>query len=151
MKKIKKLGLYGGLHGQVALETLIVVGFILVLMIPLLHTLYTKTIAIQNELKVYEAERVVDTLASSISTVGVIGPNGSAEIEFSLPDSAELKIGEDTSNKEISLELETYLGRIDIVRVLSYTISGEIKTQTAGDKRVKITHYEDGSIKVSSV
>ena len=41
-------------RGQIALEAVIIIGFVLVLMIPLLYTLFSRVLSVQDELRMLE-------------------------------------------------------------------------------------------------
>ena len=149
MQKILKSEKRERLKGQVALESLIVVGFILLLMIPLLYTLYSRILSVQEELAVLEATRAADTIVTAVSTVGMGGPNGSATIDISLPPNVKnISIGATSVGKnprEIIFTLDTTLGNIDVVRLTPYNVSGSIPIRQ-GKQTIKIVYYEDGRL-----
>jgi len=134
-------------RGQIALEAVIIIGFVFLLMLPLLYILFSRAISIQDEFRSMEVTRAVDTLASAVSTVGVIGPNGTAVIEVTFPDNLKnLTIGDvgpGTSSKEIVAVIGTMLGDIDIVRVVPYDVIGTISA-SQGRHSLRITYYEGG-------
>ncbi|VVB73575.1 Uncharacterised protein [uncultured archaeon] len=129
--------------GQVALEAVIIIGFVFLLMLPLLYVLFSRMISIQDEFRTMEVTRAIDTLASTVSTVGVIGPNGTASVDITLPDNVmQLSIGS-TNPREIVAVVSTSLGNIDIVRVVPYAVTGSINS-TQGTYRLRVTYYEGG-------
>ena len=139
--------------GQVALETLIVVGFVLALMTPLLYMLYSRINEIQQEMFMLEATRAVDTIVTTVSTVGSIGPNGTATIELSFPPNMKnLSIGGTQPNQqhEVVMVVSTNLGDIDIPRVLFFNVteSGLI-SRKSGTHKVTITYPDTGVITIS--
>lgn len=133
--------------GQIALEAMIIIGFIFLLMIPLLYMLFSRALSIQDEFNSLEATRAMDALASTVSTVGVIGPNGTAVIQVTFPDNMEnITIGDagpGTSSREIVAVVSTTLGNIDIVRVVPYEVNGTINTKQ-GSHNLRITYYDTG-------
>ena len=137
----------GGRRGQIALEAIIIIAFIFLLMLPLLYILFSRAISIQDEFRTLEVTRAVDTVASAISTVGVIGPNGTAVVEITLPDSLRNitigNIGPNTSPREIVAVIGTTLGDIDIVRTVPYDVTGAIGAGQ-GRHKIRITYYEGG-------
>ena len=131
------------LGGQIALETMIIIGFVLVLMIPLLYTLFSRVLSVHDELRMLEASRAVDTIANTVSTLGVIGPNGTATIEVTLPDNVQsISIGQ-VNKREITLVLSTNLGEIDITRMVNYDVNGTIG-KMSGSHKLKVTYFEQG-------
>ena len=139
--------------GQIAVESVIIVGFVLLLMLPLLHTLFSRVISIQDELKVLEARRAVETIATAVSTVGVLGPNGSAVVEITIPNTmTRLTIGKVNGNsheREIVGTIRTALGEVDIPRMVIYNVTGSLPIRT-GRQTIKITYNETGPILVSA-
>lgn len=137
-----------GPKGQIAFEAIIIIGFVFLLMIPLLYILFSRTIAIQDEFRTIEVTRAMDTLTSTISTVGVIGPNGTATIDITIPDNVKnISIGAtdpQSSSREIFTKISTSLGDVDIVRVVPYDVTGTITT-TSGKHKLVITYYEGSS------
>ena len=134
----------GQLKGQVAFETILIVGFIFLLLIPLLFILFSRSIAIQDEFKTLETSRALSTISSTVSSVGVLGLNNSAVIEFTLPDNVKaLSLGQDNP-KEIYAVLSTSLGDIHIVKVVNFNISSSIrKTELKpGRHKISITYSE---------
>ncbi|MCX8202439.1 MAG: hypothetical protein N3G74_01380 [Candidatus Micrarchaeota archaeon] len=111
--------------GQVAFETILIVGFIFLLLIPLLFILFSRAVSIQDELATIETSRSLFTLSSAVDSVGVLGPNNSITVEVSFPSNIKnVSIGRD-SNREISAVLSTSLGDIHIVKMTQFNISAE--------------------------
>lgn len=141
-------------RGQIALETVIIIGFVLALMIPLIYMLYTRVNIIQENLRVLEAVRAMDSLSSAAATVGVLGPNGSASVDIVLPEGMiNLSIGK-THPREMVLSLMTSLGDIDIVKMLPYNVSESTTApinKRPGKQTAYVIHYENGSIEVTSM
>jgi len=136
--------------GQIALETIIVVGFVMALMTPLLYMLYTRITEIQQEMLLLEATRTVDTIANTVSTVGAIGPNGTATVDVSFPTNIKsLTIG-GPNDREVVIVVYTTLGEIDIPRLLYFNVteSGTIP-RTPGSHKLVIVYPETGGIRVS--
>lgn len=135
--------------GQIAFEAVIIIGFVFLLLIPLLYMLFSQSVDIQDEFRTLEVTRAMDTLTSTISTVGVIGPNGTAIVDITLPDNIQnISIGATSpqaSSHEIFMTVGTSLGTVDIVRVMPYNVSGSIST-TSGMHRIVITYYDGSSV-----
>ena len=130
-------------RGQIALEAVIIIGFVFLLMLPLLYILFSRAISIQDEFRTMEVTRAVGTLASTVSTVGVIGPNGTAVVDITFPDNVQsLSIGS-TNPREIVAVISTSLGDIDIVRVVPYAVTGSVSS-LAGTHQLRVTYYESG-------
>ena len=138
--------------GQIALETMIVIGFVLALLAPLLYMLYTRVTEMQQEMLMLEATRSVDTIATTVASLGVIGPNGTATFEVTFPANMKsLTIGGSTQ-REIVMVVSTILGEVDIPRVsyFNMTVSdpGQILNRT-GKHRIIATYPENGVITLS--
>jgi len=133
--------------GQVALEALIVISFVLLLMTPLLYTLYKRALDVQEELRTLEAIRAADSIASVVAMVGMTGPNSSATLQISLPDSvinATIgKINSKTSSREVVISIDTSVGQIDIVRLVPFNIAGGLSLNK-GQQTLKIVYPESG-------
>ena len=132
-------------RGQIALEAVIIIGFVFLLMLPLLYLLFSRAISIQDEFRTMEVTRALDTLASTVSAVGVIGPNGTAVVEIILPDNVMNftvgKVNDQTNDREIVAVVSTSLGDIDIVRMVPYAVNGSVSS-LAGTHKLRVTYYE---------
>lgn len=136
--------------GQVAFETILIVGFIFLLLIPLIFILFNRAISIQDELATIETSRALFTLSSAVDSVGVLGPNNSIIVEVSFPNSIKnISIGS-ANEREISAVLSTSIGDIHIVKMTHFNISSHIQSQglVSGRYRFKITYLESGKILV---
>ncbi|MEM2974237.1 MAG: hypothetical protein QW112_01240 [Candidatus Micrarchaeia archaeon] len=142
--------IYNGYKGQISLETIIVVGFVLTLMAPLLYILYTRITELQQEILLLEAKRAVDMISNTISSVGVIGPNGTAVIEVTFPANMKnLTIG-GPENREVVMVVSTTLGEIDIPRVLYFNITEAVEIpRKPGTHKIKVVYPETGPIRIS--
>jgi hypothetical protein len=125
------------------MEAMVVIGFVLILMIPLLYMAFGRVATLREELNTAQAKRAVETIGTAISIVGVIGPNGSAEIEIDLPANVKRADIGSASPREVSLTLSTSLGDIDISQVVAYNVTGSIATRS-GKQKVSIVYYESG-------
>jgi hypothetical protein len=140
--------------GQIALETLVVIGFVLALMTPLLYMLYLRVTEIQQEILVLEATRSVDIIATTISSVGVIGANGSATVDVTFPANMKnLTIG-GPANREVVMVISTTLGEVDIPRLLYFNITEPANPanqipKKPGHYKITVTNPETGPIIVS--
>ncbi|MEM4133968.1 MAG: hypothetical protein QXO35_01240 [Candidatus Micrarchaeia archaeon] len=138
---------YKGKKGQIAFETILIVGFVFLLLIPLIFILFNRSVSIQDELTTIQTSRALFTLVSAVDSVGVLGPNNSIIVEVVFPNNIKkLSIGSD-NNREISAVLATSLGDIHIVKMSQFNISstyifpeGNIKS---GTYRFKIVYSED--------
>lgn len=131
------------IKGQISFETILIVGFIFLLLIPLLLLLFNRASSIQDELKTIETARALFTLSSSVDSVGVLGPNNSIIVEVSFPDGLKnLSIGTQ-SNREISAIVTTSVGDVHIVKMTQFNISSSIPSKVnAGRYKFKITYSE---------
>ncbi len=144
----------GQFKGQVAFETILIVGFIFLLLIPLLYVLFSRSVSIQDEFKTIETSRALSTLSSTITSVGVLGPNNSAIIEFTLPDNIEsISIGTEDP-REITAVLSTFLGDIHIVKVVPFDVKSMIGINDlkSGRSKIAVTYVEsEGIITVEKI
>lgn len=135
-------------QGQIAIEALIVIAFVLALMIPIFYILYIRGGELREELRLLQIKRAVDSLAASINVVGVLGPSGSATIELDLPEGISAITIKD---KEIIFTTASALGPIDIPRLVGYEISGAL-TPSVGKKKIQIFYDEQkGKIILSEI
>ena len=134
-------------RGQIALEAVIIIGFVFLLMLPLLYLLFSRAISVQDEFRTMEVTRALDALASTVSTVGVIGPNGTAVVDIILPDNVITftvgKVNDQTNEREIVAVVSTSLGDVDIVRMVPYAVNGSVSS-LAGTHKLRVTYYEGG-------
>lgn len=136
-------------QGQVALEAIVVVSFILLLMTPLLYTLYKRVLDVQAELQILEAVRAADTMAATVSMVGMTGRNSSAAVGIMLPDNVKsVKIGDvgtGSSPREIVVVIGTALGDVEIVRVLPspFSVTGQVQARK-GQQELRVVYPEAG-------
>jgi len=132
-----------GKKGQIAFETIIIVGFIFLLLIPLVFLLFNRSVSIQDELKTIQIGRAVSTIVSSVNTVGSLGPNNSMVIEVSFPDGMKnISLGKDDS-REINVILSSSIGDIHIVRMTYFNINSSISQQDllkSGKYKLKISY-----------
>jgi uncharacterized protein (UPF0333 family) len=145
MKKInEKKSKRENKKGQVALEALIVIAFVLLLMSPLLYLLYQRSNEVRTEIQILQAVRAADALASTVSIVGMNGKNSSAVAEITLPENIKnITIG-DASPFEIVIVVDTSLGDIEIVRVVKpFNITGKINV-VRGQQTVNVIYPEEG-------
>jgi len=145
-----------GKKGQIAFETIIIVGFIFLLLIPLLFLLFNRSISIQDELRTIQIERSVSTIVSSVNTVGSLGPNNSMVIEITFPDGIKnVSLGKD-DNREINIILSSSIGDIHIVKMTNFNISSSIDPQEllkSGKYKLKISYpdFPNANITIEKV
>lgn len=124
--------------GQIAIEALIVIAFVLALMIPIFYILHIRSGELREELRLLQIKRVADMLAASINVVGVLGPSGRAVIEVDFPDGIDAVT---LKGREIIFTARGTLGVVDVPCLVGYELSGTI-TPTPGKKKIQI-YYED--------
>jgi hypothetical protein len=135
--------------GQVSLEALVIVAFVLILMIPLLLMLLNRFFDINQKFEIIKDKIVISKITSAINDVIALGPNSSSKIEIEIPGNLKnLTIGK-KSGRVIEGTFDTAFGDIEIVGIVKRNVSGEINT-TKKKQLIEIINHEDGSITVNS-
>lgn len=144
-KDMKNNTRHSCIKGQVAFETILIVGFIFLLLIPLLFILFNRAISIQDELATIETSRALFTISSAVDSVGVLGPNNSVIIEVSFPNNVKnISLGND-NQRELSAILQTSLGEIHIVKLTQFGVSPtQLDSIKSGRYLFRITYPESG-------
>jgi uncharacterized protein (UPF0333 family) len=139
MKKNKK--------GQVSLEAIVIVTFVLLLMIPLLLMLLDRFFEITQKFEIIKGKILVSKITSAINNVIAMGPNSSSKIEIEIPGNIKnLTIGE-KSGRIVEGIFETNFGDIEIVGITKKNVSGYINISKK-KQFIEIIHYEDGTVVV---
>jgi hypothetical protein len=108
------------MKGQVSAELLIIVGFILLMITPLLFIAYTKMGESNEKLALAQAEMYGARLASLVDTVGGVGGNASMITEINVPPYVKNISAE---GKEVVFALETSAGMNELVKVTRFNMT----------------------------
>jgi hypothetical protein len=74
--------------GQVSVELFVVIGFVLLLFIPLIFLMYYKTSQLNTDISGMEGRLISSRLASIANSVGSLGDGSALKAEFTLPAGA---------------------------------------------------------------
>ena len=114
------------MKGQVSNELLVVVGFILLIMIPLLYIMYFRMDTIRADLGMLQAHFSVARIAFLINAIGYMG-DGSAMITeiYVPPEVSTFTIG--GADHEVVFSMRTTAGTNDLVQPVAF----DVKTDNA--------------------
>lgn len=117
------------MKGQVSTELLVVVGFILLLFIPLMFVLYIKLGDVTTDLSVLQAHFSVIRIASLVNAIGYMGDGSAIITEIYLPTNVvELQFhsfGEGAGGGEVVLTHFAHGGESSISAPTSFPIEQE--------------------------
>lgn len=117
------------MKGQVSNELLVVVGFILLILIPLLYIMYFKMEAINTDLAMLQVHFSVARIAFMINAVGYMGDGSAMITEIYIPNTVEgVELG-GTSNHEVVFTMLTQGETNEIVQPTAF----EIEVATGAD------------------
>lgn len=129
--------------GQVSVELMIVIGFILVFFIPLLMIAYFQMIDLNQDLSEIQANVAVSRLANTINSIGRMGVGSSIILDVYLPPGSELELEEYDKGGEIILSLDKLSGPSEIVGVTWFKINSLSSLPGGLNYRFNITAQED--------
>jgi hypothetical protein len=110
------------MKGQVSNELLVVVGFILLILIPLLYVMFFKMDAIRADLAMLQVHFSVARIAFLVNAVGYMGDGSAMITEIYIPDTVEsVSIGT-TSEYEVVFTIGTGEDVNEIVQPTAFPI-----------------------------
>ncbi|MFH1520763.1 MAG: hypothetical protein ABID61_03900 [Candidatus Micrarchaeota archaeon] len=135
------------MKGQVSTELLVIVGFVLLIFIPLLVLVYIKANDSNQQIASYQAELVVSRLGSLANSVGSLGTNTEVITDVYVPpNTISLTTNAAGRGSEITLKMETSQGETEVVEIVKYPVDAptdpyEIvgKTPSGGWVKIRIT------------
>ncbi|MFH1448740.1 MAG: hypothetical protein ABIG39_07815 [Candidatus Micrarchaeota archaeon] len=121
------------MRAQVGIEVMGVVGFVFLILIPLLTGFYTYSSDFWERLAIEKADAAAERIANAVD---MVGPQGDAMLvqEIVVPKNVE-KIKVD--GREIVFTLVTSSGATDIVKATSYEVRGDIGILREGSYYIK--------------
>ncbi len=137
------------MKGQVSNELLVVVGFILLIMIPLLYIMYFRMDTIRGDLGMLQAHFSVARIAFLINAIGYMG-DGSAMITeiYVPPEVTQFSIG--GAQKEVVFSMSTPSGKNDLVQPVAFTVKTDPALVWGQSGKYKVELYNDqGTVWVS--
>ncbi len=121
--------------GQVSNELLIVVGFILLLFIPLMFVMYLKLADANADLSVLQAHFSVARIAYLVNAIGYMGEGSAIITEVYVPNNIrEVNIG----GNEVVFIAGMPSGDSAIVKPTSFRIEGQKRITSPGRYRLEI-------------
>ncbi len=128
------------MKGQVSNELLVVVGFILLLFIPLMFVMYIKLSDVAADLSTLQAHFSASRIAYLVNAIGYMGGGSSIITEVYVPEN----VGEVTiKGNEVVFLTEIKGQPSEIVKPTSFTIEGGETITSPGRYRVEITNEGD--------
>ncbi|VVB66455.1 Uncharacterised protein [Candidatus Gugararchaeum adminiculabundum] len=109
-------------RGQVALEIIVIIGFLVLLIVPTLVQIFMTFGESQEKLAVIQADQTASRLARTIEVVGASGINSSITTELVIP---QLITGITVNNNELVFKLQTSHGPTQIVKKIKYSARAE--------------------------
>lgn len=112
--------------GQVSVELMIVVAFVLALFIPLLLVTYYKIGELNEDLMRVQAEVAVSRISTTIDSIGRMGLGSSIILDVYLPPKSTLEFNPEGGGTEIILTLRLISGETEIVANSWYPVITDI-------------------------
>ncbi|MBI4399301.1 hypothetical protein HY570_00995 [Candidatus Micrarchaeota archaeon] len=134
---------------QVSVEVLLIIGFALIALVPILLLLRNQSSVIGEQQGVLEADLAAQRIAENADIVASMGNNATIQTKLLLPSSVQsIKIGE-THPREIVFTLLTSRGTVEIVKTTNANVTGTLDIRGGGNYVVKITSISTTSPLVS--
>lgn len=121
------------------METLIVLGSILIMMIPFSLALYINYSAYNEQAGLLQAERTAEQLANMADIVASSGPGTVIKTRVDVPSNIEQV---STTNKEIVISVRSSAGKTEIVKITRPLINGHIDSIRQGGSYEITIEYE---------
>ncbi len=110
-------------NAQVSMEYVIVIGFVMLITIPLILIFYEHTRATSDQVITNQVDQIARKIIDNSETIYYIGEPSRTSIKVYMPENVEnVTIG----NNEINFRVKTNVGITDISYVSSVNISGSI-------------------------
>lgn len=132
-------------RGQASAELLIIIGFMLLLLIPLLLYSYGRVSIANEDIAVQKAEFAANRLASLSDSVGYLGGEAAIVEEFEMPPSLK---GISVSGHDIIFLVDSSAGAKQIVKTSAFNLtSGGLENiQKAGTYFLQVSALPTGSV-----
>jgi len=133
------------MKGQVSTELLLIIGFILVLFIPLLLTAYFKTGEMNDKLTVLQAQVTASRIANLANSVGNMGVGSSIILDIYLPETvSNVEINSVGDGGEVVITVNTQNGDVDVVGVSSFPLVKYFEFGGYGNYRIELVASDEG-------
>jgi len=110
-------------HAQVSMEYVIIIGFVMLITIPLIVIFYEHTSNTSYQVITSQVDKIAKKVVDSAESVYYLGEPSKTRIKVYMPEKVEQVI---IGNKEISFKVKTGSGLTDISQISSVNISGDI-------------------------
>jgi uncharacterized protein (UPF0333 family) len=129
--------IFGSRKAQISVEYVLVVGFALLMIIPVVVVFFKQTNELGDSLSISQAEKIVKRIAETAEVVYYQGEPSQNTLTMYFPERINaIYIGEN----EISFEMLTTAGTNDVFAVSSVNITGFLEPGS-GIKKVRIKAY----------
>jgi predicted permease len=123
--------------GQPSTEILIIIGFFLLILIPLIFYAFSRKNLAEDDLATQKAEIAAQRLASSINSIGYLGGGSAIIQEIELPESFKQI---NVNGKDVVIKINSAIGEKQIVRSTFFNLSGDLSNITKGGRyRIEIS------------
>ena len=126
-------------NAQVSMEYVIIIGFVLLITIPLIMIFYEHTSNTSYQVITIQVDKIAKKIVDSAESVYYLGEPSKTRIKVYMPENIEQVI---IYNKEIVFKVKTRSGLTDISQISSVNISGNI-TITPGIRYINIESKGD--------
>ncbi len=134
-------------RGQASMEYLLVVGFALIMLMPLVVIHMTQEESIRDDSNLMQATNIVQTLTSNAESIHFIGEPSRTTIEVRMPQNIkDIRIEENDWNR-IVFEVMTGGGVVEVYKYTDVKLTGSLEP-SQGLTRILI-EAEDGRVKIS--
>ncbi|MFA5050170.1 MAG: hypothetical protein WC501_04125 [Candidatus Micrarchaeia archaeon] len=135
--------------GQVSIEMMMVIAFILIFFIPVMAFSYMKIIELNEDLSTIQAQVAVSRIANTANSLGYMGPGSSLIIDIILPSNSNLKVQNVGSGSQVVLELELSKGKSEYVANSWFNINPfPLDLKSGVNYRLNITSTDPETVSV---
>ncbi len=126
-------------RAQASLEYVLIVGFALLMLMPLIIIYAMQEEIIRDDVNIIQGKKIVDSIVDNSEKVRFIGSPSKTTLEVRMPYNVEhINI----SNDMVLIRLRTSGDFIDIYRYSKVNLSGEIDNHP-GIRKIEITAHDD--------
>lgn len=128
-----------GVKAQISLEYMIIIGFALIITLPLLVIFFSNSSELTENVNTHQAKKIVREVVSAAEKVYYLGEPSQAVVRINMPGGVEDVI---IRNKEFLLKVQFRTSITDIYEVSSVNLTGSISS-TSGIKNILVQAHED--------
>jgi len=110
-------------NAQVSVEYVMIIGFALLITIPLILIFYEYTRATSDQVISSQVDQIARKITDNAESVYYLGEPSKTRIKVYMPENVEEAI---ISNKEVTFRVKTQSGITDISHISSVNLSGDI-------------------------